>query len=96
VGSEHDDEPRQPFTGTVRRSHPMEPGSMVLVLERYAGDVDVGDEVVVVRGGTETRVKVAQMAWGSSFGLEAPPLTLVVTGLDDTLGYAGVTLKSPS
>jgi len=89
-----DDEPRVPFAGTVRRSRAMEPGSVVLVLERYSGDISAGDAIVVARGEGEERAKVVTFAWGSSFGLEAPPLTLVVSGLDDAASYAGAELRS--
>jgi hypothetical protein len=88
-----DDPPHVPFEGTVRRSHSMEPGSVVLVLERYVGDIDTGDFVTVTLGETSTRVQVATMAWGSSFGYESPPLTLVVTGLDGSVSYVGAQLR---
>lgn len=87
-----DDEPHVPFEGIVRRSHAMEPGSVVLVLERYVGDIDAGDFVTVVMGETRARVKVVTMAWGSSFGYESPPLTLVVSELDGSVSYVGAEL----
>lgn len=88
-----DEEPHVPFDGVVRRSHGMEPGSVVLVLERYTGDLEVGDEVVLAHEGKEVRVKVVTLAWGSSFRDESPPLTLVVAPLEPGDGYAGATLK---
>lgn len=93
---EDDDGPKVPFTGSVRRSHAMEPGSVVLVLERYAGDIEVGDTIVVVSSAGEMRAKVATLAWGSSFGHEAPPLTLVVKGLDGSADYAAASLVAAS
>lgn len=88
-----DEVPHVPFEGVVRRSHSVEPGSVVLVLERYAGDIDVGDFVVVTLGETKKRVKVATMAWGSSFGYESPPLTLVVSDLDESVSWVGAELN---
>lgn len=87
------DEAHVPFEGVVRRSHAMEPGSVVLVLERYTGDIDAGDFVVVTLAETSARVKVATMAWGSSMGYESPPLTLVVGGLDGSVSYVGAQLR---
>src|SRR6185369_7841548 len=55
-----DDEPFEPFEATVRRSHVMEPGSVVLVIDKYKGDIEVGYYVEVVQGGKKkARAKVA-------------------------------------
>jgi hypothetical protein len=89
-----DDEPSVPFEGTVRRSHTLEPGSTVLILERYAGDIEVGNVITVLRAGTTATAKVVTVAWGSSFGYESPPLTLVVKGLEASESWAGAELKS--
>jgi hypothetical protein len=89
-----DDEPSVPFEGLVRRSHPIEPGNTVLVLDRYAGDIEVGARLRVVHGGATSSAKVVTVAWGSSFGHEAVPLTLVVSGLASDTSFAGATLHA--
>ena len=91
-----EDETPQPFEGTVRRSHVLEPGSTVLIFERYAGDVEVGNPVVVTLGETRATATIVTIAWGSSFGYEAPPLTLVVKGLEARESWAGAELRTPS
>ncbi|MFO0683616.1 MAG: hypothetical protein U0234_16275 [Sandaracinus sp.] len=93
---EDDDEVAKPFEGLIRRSHVIEPGSVVLVMERYDGDVEVGTVLVAVHERARIEVRVKTVAWGSAFGVEAIPLTLVVTGLADGVSYAGASLVSPS
>ena len=88
---EADPEPRR-FEGTVRRSYAMEATSIVLVIDRYAGDIEVGDVLAVVHEGRTQRARVATVAWGSSFGADAVPLTLVVAGIDADADYAGASL----
>lgn len=88
-----EDEPRVPFEATVRRSKMIEPGRTVLVIERYTGEVDAGDEIEVVLGERATASKVITVAWGSGFGAEPTPLTLVVSDLDEAVSYAGATLR---
>lgn len=66
------------FTGTVHRSYGLN-GKRVIVLEGdYAGDIDRGDIVSVEGAGTG---RVENVAWGSAFDAESPPLTLVVDDL---------------
>jgi hypothetical protein len=89
-----DDAPSVPFTGTVRRSQSLEPGNAVLVMDRYDGDIEVGHVLVLTLGETTARVTVATIAWGSSFGYETTPLTLVVRGIDGKTSYAGATLRA--
>ena len=84
----------RPFEGTVRRAHSIEPGHVVLILERYAGDIDVGDSIAVSYEGAVTQVRVSNLAWGSAFGKEDPPLTLVVVGLPPDGKFAGAKLAS--
>ena len=68
------------FKATVRRAYSVE-GKQVLILDRYEGDVDVGEWVEAVRpDGARARAKIASVAWGSAFRAEDPPLTLVVDG----------------
>lgn len=86
----------RPFEGLVRRSHVLEAGSTVLVMERYDGDVEVGCVLIAVHEGRRHEVRVKTVAWGSAFGVEAIPLTLVVTGLAEGAAYAGASLVSPS
>jgi hypothetical protein len=82
-----------PFEATVRRSKMIEPGRTVMVIERYEGEIDSGDALEVVLGEARTEASVITVAWGSGFGAEATPLTLVVSGLDGDVDYAGATLR---
>jgi len=82
-----------PFEATVRRSKMIEPDRTVLVIERYTGEVDAEDEVEVFLGESKTMSQVVTVAWGSGFGAEPTPLTLVVSGLDETVSYASATLR---
>lgn len=92
---EDPEETTRPFEGVVRRSHVIEAGSVVLVMERYDGDVEVGMLLVATHEGARHEVRVRTVAWGSAFGVEAIPLTLVVTGLADGVSYAGASIASP-
>lgn len=68
------------FKATVRRAYSVE-GKQVLILDRYEGDVDVGEWVEAVRpDGERVKAKIASVAWGSAFRADDPPLTLVVDG----------------
>jgi len=71
----------------------IEPDRTVLVIERYTGEVDAEDEVEVFLGESKTMSQVVTVAWGSGFGAEPTPLTLVVSGLDETVSYASATLR---
>jgi hypothetical protein len=79
-----------PFKATVRRAYSIEARQVVLILERYEGDTEVGDWVEVAqRDGTRAAARVASVAWGSAFHADSPPLTLVVTGLAGAAVDAG-------
>ncbi len=71
----------------------IEPGRTVLIIEQYEGEVEVGDAIEVVLEGVTTASKVITVAWGSGFGVEATPLTLVVSDLDGERSYAGATVR---
>jgi hypothetical protein len=69
------------FKARVRRAYSIEK-QQVLILERYEGDVEVGEWVAVDRpDGTRAIARIASLAWGSAFRADDPPLTLVVEGL---------------
>ena len=79
-----------PFKATVRRAYSIEAKQVVLILERYEGDVEVGEWVEIAqRDGTRGAAKVASVAWGSAFHADDPPLTLVVSGLPSDAIDAG-------
>lgn len=71
----------------------IEPDRTVLVIETYQGEVDVGDALDLTLGDARIACSVITVAWGSGFGAEATPLTLVVGGLDAGVSYAGATLR---
>lgn len=84
----------RPFEATVRPAYAIEPGHVVLILERYTGDVDVGDSIAVSHDGRAAEARVVNVAWGSTFGVEASPLTLVVAGLPRDGAFVGASLTS--
>lgn len=82
------------FRGIVRRAFPMGERRALLLDTRYEGDVEAGDwiEVPLPSGRTEP-VQVVQLAWGSAFRADSPPLTLVVDGLEEELPSEGTEIR---
>lgn len=81
------------FEGVVRRAYSIDAEHVVLVFERYAGDVDIGESLAVTPTiGTSSVACVTSVAWGSAFHADDPPLTLVVAGLKGDAEYAGATV----
>ncbi len=78
------------FQGTVRRAYSVGGRRALLLDSRYRGDVEAGEWVEVdLPSGRKAAVKVVQLAWGSAFRADNPPLTLVVDGLEDELPAEG-------
>lgn len=78
MGSE---EERVDFEGTLERSYVLGEQRVLLFGVGYRGDIETGDWIAIDVEGTLHEVKVVNLAWGSAFHAETPPLTLVVDGL---------------
>jgi hypothetical protein len=82
------------FTGKVARSYVLQRRRVLVLEDGYAGDVEAGDWVeVALPEGDAARAQIATVAWGSAFHAEDPPLTLVVTGLDEQAPAAGAAIR---
>ena len=74
------------FKAKVGRAYALD-GKRVLILESgYEGDIGVGDPVEVEMPDGAVRAVVATVAWGSALRAQSPPLTIVVSGLDEDPG----------
>ena len=72
-----------PFRATVRQVYRLTDTQLVVLKEDYEGDVGPGDEIELqLREGT-AKAKVVDLAWGSAFQANEPPLTLIVKGLPE-------------
>ncbi len=71
----------RPFRGVVERTYVLQ-GDRVLILESYEGDIEAGDKVLLERPTGDAEVTVKNVAWGSAYNAESPPLTLVVDPVD--------------
>lgn len=69
--------------GHLIRSYVLQEKHVLLLKEGCKGGVEVGDMVEVETPTGKRRGFVRSVAWGSGFHAEAPPLTLVVEGLED-------------
>ncbi len=71
------------FTARLRQHYRLEEVDLFVLEETYDGDVGPGDklQIELPAGGTKS-FRVHDIAWGSSFGSNNPPLTLIVKGLD--------------
>lgn len=73
-----------PFFAKIRRVYRLADTQLVVLEEGYEGDVGPGDRLEVELPGDETaRIEVKDLAWGSAFKADQPPLTLIVTGLEE-------------
>ncbi len=62
---------------------------MLVLEEGYEGGIEPGDEVRVLLPAGELRVRVDNVAWGSAFDADSPPLTLVTNGPPDAAFVPG-------
>ena len=72
-----------PFVAKIRRVYRLADTQLVVLKEGYEGDVGPGDRLEVeLPEGAAVEVEVKDLAWGSAFHVDQPPLTLIVVGLD--------------
>jgi hypothetical protein len=80
----------QGFTGKILRSYLLEGRRVLILQEGYEGDIEIGESVdIELPAGETKRGEVVNIAWGSAFHADSPPLTLVVAGVDDEPAEAG-------
>jgi len=71
------------FKAKVRRAYPLDGKRVLILQDGYEGDIEAGDPVEVALASGAVRAEIATVAWGSAFHAESPPLTIVVTGLEE-------------
>lgn len=69
------------FRGKVRRAYAMNDQQVLVLEDGYTGDIEIGQSLKVSGAEGEQEGKIVNLAWGSAFHAESPPLTLVVEGL---------------
>ena len=80
------------FTAKLRQHYRLTDTDL-LVLESYSGDIAAGDSLVVeLPDGSRAAFRVHDLAWGSAYHAENPPLTLIVKGMGDGSPEAGATI----
>jgi hypothetical protein len=73
-----------PFSAKIRRVYRLVDTQLVVLEDGYEGDVGSGDQLdVEMPEAQSARVEVKDLAWGSAFRADQPPLTLIVTGLEE-------------
>ena len=82
----------RPFHATVRQVYAL-PDRHMLILESYRGDVGKGDRLTLVVGQARVVVTVKDIAWGSAFNANDPPLTLIVDRIQGATPDTGATLE---
>ena len=85
------------FHGTIRQVYRVQATVLLVLEETYSGDIGPGDWVRVgeapeAAGGAVARIK--DLAWGSAFRAENPPLTLVAERLEGELPPIGSVVVS--
>lgn len=67
------------FCATVRQVYRLQDTHLLVLEEDYRGDVGPGDGIEIeLASGEIARTKVRDLAWGSAFHAQNPPLTLIV------------------
>lgn len=85
--------PVRPFRATLRQTYALA-DRQLLILEQYEGDVGPGDTLVLTVGETSVDVRVRDLAWGSAFKADEPPLTLIIDPIEGEQPEGGASLAS--
>lgn len=84
------------FRATVRQVYRLQDTHLLVLEEDYEGDVGPGDRLEVkLPGGATATTKVRDLAWGSAFHADNPPLTLIVDLVQPEEPQAGAAIVRP-
>jgi len=84
------------FHAVLRQHYRLEEVDLLVLEETYLGDVGPGDELCIgLASGTQQTFRVHDLAWGSAMSAQAPPLTLIVKGLEGAEPEAGAVIGRP-
>ena len=88
---------RPDFTATVRQVYALADRHLLVLQENYRGDIGPGDLIEVsLPDASSTTVRVRDLAWGSAFTSQNPPLTLIVDRIEGAEPRAGATVRPAS
>jgi hypothetical protein len=79
---------------SVRRTYRLAGKRLLLLDDSYEGGAESGDWIEVeLPDASKLRVQIEGIAWGSAFGAQKPPLTLIVPWGDDPDPAAGASVR---
>ena len=82
------------FRATVRQVYRLQDTHLLVLQEDYRGDVGPGDGLEIeLSSGEIARTTVRDLAWGSAFHAENPPLTLIVDLVGPEEPQAGAIIR---
>lgn len=85
-----------PFHAVLRQHYRLEEVDLLVLEESYVGDVGPGDELAItLTDGGAQPFRIHDLAWGSAMSATAPPLTLIVKGLDGKEPAPGAVITTP-
>ncbi|HJL16620.1 MAG TPA: hypothetical protein RMH99_13235 [Sandaracinaceae bacterium LLY-WYZ-13_1] len=85
------------FRAKVRQVYRLQDTHLLVLEEDYRGDVGPGDRLeIALPSGASARTSVRDLAWGSAFHAQNPPLTLIVDLVEAEEPEAGAVVRIAS